>query len=182
MSLALSSGALGLGAIIQALKRVGIGPTTALAGLVTLLILAELALALWQSVPAIVPWCFIALMGAGTVATYSITAELFEKSFVGRVNCAINLFHIGGAFLLQTSIGLIIACWPQANGGHYPPNAYTAALLLLALAQGIALSWYGTTLPILKSVAAVDSGIRPIGDPEWSKRYPEKEHADAASV
>jgi hypothetical protein len=157
MSLALSSGALGLGVIIQALKRVGIGPTTALVGLVTLLISAELALALWQSVPAIVPWCLIALMGAGTVATYSITAELFEKSTVGRVNGAINLFHIGGAFLLQTSIGLIIARWPRAYGGHYPPSAYSAALLLLALAQVIALSWYWTTLPILKRVAPIDS-------------------------
>jgi MFS family permease len=182
MSLALSGGALCLGAIIQALKRVGIGPTTALAGLVTLLILAELALALRQPVPAIVPWCLIALMGAGTVATYSITAELFSKSSVGRVNCAINLFHIGGAFLLQTSIGLIIARWPQADAGHYPPSAYTAALLLLALAQAIALSWYSTTLPVQKCVAAVDSGLRLIGDPELTKRHPKEEHVNAASV
>jgi len=144
MSLTLSGGALGLGAIIQALKRVGIGPMQVLPGLVTLLMLAELLLALRQSVPAILPWCLIALMGAGTVATYSITADLFEKSAVGRVNGAINLFHIGGAFLLQTGIGFIIGRWPQTAGGHYPPSAYTVSLLFLTLAQALALSWYLT--------------------------------------
>src|SRR5215813_12549736 len=147
MSLALSGGALCLGAIIQALKRVGIAPTLVLPGLVTLLILAELLLALRQFTPAMIPWCVIALMGAGTVVTYSITAGLFDQSTVGRVNGAINLFHIGGAFLVQASIGFIIARWPQADGGHYPPTAYTAALLILALAQALALSWYWAPLP-----------------------------------
>ena len=147
MSLALSGGALCLGAIIQALKRVGIAPTRVLPGLVSLLILAELLLALRQSTPPIIPWCVIALMGAGTVATYSITAGLFEQSSVGRVNGAINLFHIGGAFLVQTTIGFIIARWPQADGGHYPPTAYTVAFLFLAFAQALALSWYSAPLP-----------------------------------
>ena len=142
MSLALSGGALGLGVIIQALKRVGIGPTKVLPALVTLLMLAEVILALRQPVPVIVPWCMIALMGAGTVATYSITADLFEKSTLGRVNGSVNLFHIGGAFILQTSVGFIIARWPQMDGGHYPPDAYTFALLFLVLAQLLALAWY----------------------------------------
>jgi hypothetical protein len=66
---------------------------------------------------------------------------------VGRINGAINLFHIGGAFLVQASIGFIIARWPQTAGGHYPPTAYTAALLILALAQALALSWYSAPLP-----------------------------------
>src|SRR5262249_47335637 len=96
MSLALSGGALCLGAIIQALKRVGVAPTLVLPGLVTLLILAELLLALRQFTPAIIPWCVIALMGAGTVATYSIAAGLFVQSTVGRVNGAIKLFHLRG--------------------------------------------------------------------------------------
>jgi MFS family permease len=147
MSLALSGGALCLGAIIQALKKVGIAPTLVLPGLAVLLISAELLLALRQSTPAIIPWCMIALMGAGTVATYSITAGLFEQSTVGRINGAINLFHIGGAFLIQASIGFIIGRWPQAAGGHSPPAAYTAALLFLALAQALALSWYSMPLP-----------------------------------
>jgi hypothetical protein len=159
MSLALSGGALCLGAIIQVLKRVGIAPTLVLPGLVTLLILAELLLALRQSTPPIIPWCVIALMGAGTVATYSITAGLFEQSTVGRVNGAINLFHIGGAFLVQASIGFIIARWPQTAGGHYPPTAYTVAFLSLAFAQALALSWYSTSLPIYQRAFAAATAL-----------------------
>jgi len=160
MSLALSGGALGLGAMIQALKIVRIGPTQVLPALVLLIIVAELLLALPPSVPAILPWCLIALMGAGTVVTYSITASLFEKSTVGRVNCAINLFHIGGAFLLQTSIGFIIARWPRMDGGHYPPSAYSAALLFLSLAQALALSWYSAPLPIFQRAFTADAVLR----------------------
>jgi MFS family permease len=155
MSLALSSGALGLGIIIQVLKRVGIGPTKVLPALVTLLMLAELLLALRQPVPVIVPWCLIALMGAGTVATYSITADLFEKSTLGRVNGSVNLFHIGGAFVLQTSVGFIIARWSQVDSGHYPPGAYTFALLFLVLAQLLALIWYLRPLSAPRIAVAV---------------------------
>jgi len=46
-------------------------------------------------------------MSSATVVTYSITADVFEKPMPGRVNGSINLFHIGGAFLLQTGIGFI---------------------------------------------------------------------------
>jgi hypothetical protein len=113
---------------------------------------AELMLAARRPFPSIIPWWLVAIMSAGTVATYSITADVFEKPILGRVNGAINLFHIGGAFLLQTGIGFIITRWP-VDAGHYPASAYNAALLLLALAQAIALSWYWTSLPILERVA-----------------------------
>ena len=184
MSLALSGGAISLGVIIQALKKVGIAPTLVLPGLVTLLILAELLLALRQSTLSIIPWCVIALMGAGTVATYSITAGLFERSIVGRINGAINLFHIGGAFLVQASIGFIIARWPQTAGDHYPPTAYTAALLFLALAQALALSWYSTPLPFYNSPLPHQRHSASKGRARLNcvDATTEKERADAASV
>jgi MFS family permease len=142
MSVALSVGALGLGVVIHAFKQIGVGPTKVLPVLVTLLMTSELALALRQPLPAILPWCLIAIMGAGTVVTYSITALVFEKSILGRLNGAINLFHIGGAFILQSGIGFLIARWPQSPTGHYPPAAYTATLLCLLALQFIALAWY----------------------------------------
>jgi hypothetical protein len=79
------------------------------------LMAAELMLATRHPFPSIIPWCLVAIMSAGTVATYSITADVFEKPMLGRVNGAINLFHIGGAFLLQTGIGFIIARWPPGG-------------------------------------------------------------------
>jgi len=121
--------------------------------MVMVLMAAELMLAAHHPIPSIIPWCLVAVMSAGTVATYSITADVFEKPMLGRVNGAINLFHIGGAFLIQTVIGLIITRWQPLDAGHYPASAYNAALLLLASAQAIALSWYWATLPILERIA-----------------------------
>jgi MFS family permease len=152
MSLMLSTSAIGLGAAISHLKHWGVGPSKILPAMVMVLMAAELMLAARRPFPSIIPWCLVAIMSAGTVATYSITADVFEKPILGRVNGAINLFHIGGAFLLQTGIGFIITRWP-VDAGHYPASAYNAALLLLALAQAIALSWYWTSLPILERVA-----------------------------
>ena len=81
-------------------------------------------------------------MGAGTVVTYSITATLFESSVLGRVNGVINLFHIGGAFIMQSGIGLLVAQWHPVAPGHYPAEAYTVALLALFAIQLLALAWY----------------------------------------
>jgi hypothetical protein len=153
MSLVLSMSALVLGAAISHLKHWGVGPSKILPGMVMVLMAAELMLVARRPFPSIIPWCLVAIMSAGTVATYSITADVFEKPMLGRVNGAINLFHIGGAFLLQTGIGFVITRWPPVDAGHYPASAYNAALLLLALAQAIALSWYWTTLPTLERVA-----------------------------
>ena len=117
MSFALSFGALGLGAAIRTLAKWQISASQVLIGLVTFFMGAELALALHAPMPLIVPWCFVALMGAGTVATYSITAVLFDSSVLGRVNGVINLCHIGCAFLMQFGTGLVLAQWHQTAPG-----------------------------------------------------------------
>src|SRR5262249_60654535 len=76
----------------------------------------------------------VAGMGAGTVLSYSILAQYFPKEIAGRANAALNVFHIGGAFVLQEVIGWIINRWP-AHGGHYPAIAYKAALALMIVLQ-----------------------------------------------
>ena len=142
MSLTLSLGALELGAVIRLAKRWGINPSHVLVGLVLCLVSAELTLALRLPVPSIAPWCVIGLVGAGTVATYSITASLFEKSVLGRVNGVINLFHIGSAFVMQSGVGMLVTQWHQTTPGHYPPNAYSQAVMVLLAIQLAALIWY----------------------------------------
>jgi nitrate/nitrite transporter NarK len=142
MSLTLSAGALGLGATISILKRWGIGPAKILPGMVFLLIGAEFLLTARHLLPSIIPWCLVAFMSAGTVATYSITADVFDRSTLGRVNGAINLFHIGGAFLVQSAVGLILSRWEPTAPGHYPAQAYTVMLVVLITGQAAALIWY----------------------------------------
>ena len=127
MALCLSLGAVALGGAVRSLKRRGVDPSAVLAALVTLFMTSELLLAMLKPAFTLGPWCIIALMGAGTVVTYSITATLFESSVLGRVNGVINLFHIGGAFIVRSGIGLLVAQWHPVAPGHYPAEAYTVA-------------------------------------------------------
>ena len=142
MALSLSLGAVGLGGAVRSLKRRNIDPSTVLAALVMLFMASELSLATLEPAFSALPWCLIALMGAGTVVTYSITATLFDSSVLGRVNGVINLFHIGGAFIMQSGVGLLVAQWHPVAPGHYPAEAYTRALLLDSAVQLLALVWY----------------------------------------
>jgi MFS family permease len=142
MSLVLSASALGLGATISHLKHWGVGPSKILPGMVMILMVAELMLTTRHPYPSIIAWCLVAMMSAGTVATYSITADVFEKPMLGRVNGAINLFHIGGAFVIQCAVGLILSRWEPTVPGHYPVMAYTVMLVVLILVQAAALAWY----------------------------------------
>jgi hypothetical protein len=83
----------------------------------------------------------IAAAGAATVLSFAILTEYFPKEMSGRANAALNLLHVGIAFLLQTGMGVIIAQWPQSDGS-YPAEAHqTAMAALLGLEVG-ALGWF----------------------------------------
>ena len=159
MSVALSAGALGLGAAISVLKRWGVGPSKILPGMALLLMAAEFLLTARQLVPSIIPWCLVAFMSAGTVATYSITAAVFDRSTLGRVNGAINLFHIGGAFLVQLAVGFILSRWEPTAPGHYPGEAYTVMLVVLISGQAAALIWY------LRAAKSGGQRVAPLAEP-----------------
>jgi hypothetical protein len=59
----------------------------------------------------------------------------------GRANAALNLLHVGGAFVLQYATGLVIAQWPEVNGA-YPMEAHQASMYAMLLLQVAALSWF----------------------------------------
>jgi hypothetical protein len=71
---------------------------------------------------------------------------------VRRANAALNVFHIGGAFLLQEAFGWIVDRWP-AHAGQYPPIAYRTALVLMMALQLIALLWFAHADRALQTAA-----------------------------
>lgn len=152
MALTLSAAALVLGIGADRLRGRGIAPQTMLGCAAVLFISAELVLILDPHSLSYAPWAVVAGMGAATVLSYSILAQYFPKQAAGRANAALNVFHIGGAFLLQDFIGWVIDRWP-ANGGHYPPIAYKSALALLIGLQLIALLWFGRRDQKLRAAA-----------------------------
>ena len=141
MAVALSLGALVLGVVADRLRRRGIGPEALLGLVAAVFITAQLALILRWPLPSYILWAVVAAVGAATVLSYAILAEYFPKEFAGRANGALNVFHIGGAFVLQYATGVVLQYWtPEA--GHYPEIAYQTAFALNLVLQIVAWVWF----------------------------------------
>lgn len=80
--------------------------------------------------------------GAAQTMTLAQARQLFPLYMTGKATTAVNLFAIGGTFLLQWWMGLIINLFPADGVGRYPPQAYTAALMFTGIGTLLALLWY----------------------------------------
>jgi hypothetical protein len=76
---------------------------------------------------------------------------VFPLAITGQATTAVNVFAIGGTFLLQWWMGLIIGAFPVDAAGHYPPAANSAALATTAAGTLAALLFY---LPLRRAGAA----------------------------
>ena len=141
MALALCAGALLLGILAERLRRHGVRTQVVLAAVGVLFIAAELALVLRLPVPSYLVWAIVGSVGAATVLSFTILAEYFPSEIAGQANAALNFLHIGGAFILQYAIGIIVDIW-GSTGGHYPIIAYQAAFTIILCLQIMAWSWY----------------------------------------
>ncbi len=114
---------------------------TFLAVAAVLFIAAQLALALGWPIPTALTWAIVAGVGAATVLSFAILAEHFPGEIAGRANAALNLLHVGSAFVLQSGIGLVIEQWTP-EGGRYPPIAYQTTFAFIIALQIAALLWF----------------------------------------
>lgn len=141
MACSLSAGALVMGMAADRLRKRGIRLETALFFIACVLLAAEATLMLGRRVDSYLPWAVIGAVGAATVLSYTILADYFPKELAGRANAALNILHIGGAFALQESMGLLVGHWTSI-GGHYPPIAHKTALALATGLQLVAMIWF----------------------------------------
>jgi hypothetical protein len=141
MAIALSVGALLLGVVADRLRRRGISPQNLLAAVGANAILAQLVIILRMPILSYAAWIIVSVAGVATVLSFASMTELFGKEASGRANAALNLLHVGSAFLIQCLTGFVVALWPEQIG-HHPPIAYlTAFAVNLALQVG-ALAWF----------------------------------------
>jgi MFS family permease len=142
MAVALCVGALFIGLLADRLRRRGIGPDAMLLVAALVFIASELALAFHLPIPTLGLWAVVAGMGAATVLSYSVLANLFPKEAAGRANGTLNLLHIGGAFTIQSAIGFIVGLWPCDVQGRYPASAYDFVFVMLVVLQVAAVVWF----------------------------------------
>ncbi|MGY4231069.1 MFS family permease [Bradyrhizobium sp. USDA 4449] len=156
MSIMLSGGAWLFGMTVHHFKRKGIGAETVLTMVAVLFIAAELSLILRASLPSILPWSIVAIVGTATVVSFAAIADYFPPELAGRANGALNVLHFGWAFLAQYLTGLILEQW-SASDGHKPVQAYQVAFGLNIALQIATLVWFA--LPWCQSVASWMSSI-----------------------
>jgi MFS family permease len=138
MAVALSVGALLLGAGSDRLRCRQVSPQIVLLATAIVFVVAEIMLVARVPIPSVALWAVVSSVGAATVLSYAILGSYFPKEISGQANAALNLFHIGGAFVFQSAVGLVVELWP-AHAGHYPAAAYQTAFLLLIVLQLAAL-------------------------------------------
>ena len=141
MAVALSIGAVLLGALATRLRRRNVEPQAVVGVVAALFMTVQTALILRWPLPSYVLWCLIAAAGAVTVLSYAILANHFPKELAGRANAALNVIHIGGAFALQELIGIVIERWP-VEGTHHPMIAYQVAFGIDLALQLVAWIWF----------------------------------------
>ena len=168
MASSLSAGALVIGVVADRLRKRDTRLETALFVAACVLVAAEAALILGLRVESHLPWAVIGAVGAATVLSYSILGDYYPKELAGRANAALNLLHIGGAFVLQEAIGLVIGHWTNI-GGHYPPIAYKTALALATGLQLVAMIWFLRAEP-----ARRNSGDQPAQSSKWTDSAPRR--------
>jgi MFS family permease len=142
MSSALCVSAVAFGMLSSWFRRRGLDTRLLFLAIAAAFIGCEFGLAFHAPIAPVAEWGLIAAMGAATVLSYSILSDFFPKHLSGRANSALNVLHIGSAFVLQTAFGLIVNLWQPDKTGHYPERAYQVAILAIVALQVAALVWY----------------------------------------
>lgn len=104
---------------------------------------SQFVLAVWPP-PVIVALAYFlfGFFGAFNIMLLAHTRRVFPTAMTGQAVSAVNLFGIGGTFLIQWFNGLIIDQFAVDAAGRYPPQAYTATLLFTAVGACLTLGWY----------------------------------------
>ncbi|MEZ4726716.1 MAG: MFS transporter [Caldilineaceae bacterium] len=136
----------GYGASGWLADQFGLGRILAIGGL--LFTLSQFGLAFRPALPVVVVlYVIFGITGGFNVMLMAQARQFFPLHMTGKAVTAVNTFGIGGTFILQWLMGVIINRFPADSAGHYPPQAYTTALLVTATGSLLAYLWY---LPLIQ--------------------------------
>lgn len=120
-------------------------PKMSIAGLATLvagtLVGSEILIVFRVPLSDFILWPLFAGLGAISVLSYGVLADLFPSVLAGRANAMLNILHTTTAFVLQAIIGVLISFWSPING-TYPVIAYQSAIALVIVLQVLAIAGF----------------------------------------
>lgn len=158
MGAGLTIGAATIGMLASWLRARGVGSANIFAGACGLFLLVQLVILTDRQLPAWLPWSCFALFGGMTVLGYSMLADIFPQERIGRANGALNVLHIGMAFVIQSLIGAVTNMWAPDAAGAYPLLAYQTALAVPVVLQVLALLWF-LLAPLLSKMGSIPAKV-----------------------
>jgi MFS family permease len=147
-------GFLGWGQAAYVLARHGIGTLRVFQVGAALFLLVQVFLAMGVTTGAGALWVAFGLFGTSSSLTFTVLSQAFPVTMTGRANTALNLLVFLSAFAFQWIFGAVVGLWP-AHAGHFHPDGYRAAFLLLLAVQAAAFLWIAAGARTLKPGAAL---------------------------
>ena len=142
MGAGLTVGAGVLGVFADFLRRRGVRAMTLFGCACSVFVGLQLTVLSRAVTPVWLPWGVVGAFGGMTVLSYSIIGELFPPEKIGRANGALNVLHLGMAFVVQYGMGVVASRWGADAGGHLPVVAYWAAFSFPLALQAAAFAWF----------------------------------------
>jgi hypothetical protein len=141
MAAGMAAGYLSTGAIAARLARLGLPvPMFAAIGIAVFTACGALMAAGWTGAPLALAAVY-GFGGSCNALNYAVLTAAFDVRLAGRVNTSLNLVIFAGAFALQWGLGAVLRLWPAVDG-HWPGQAWAAALWLPVALQVLGLLWF----------------------------------------
>ena len=135
-------GFLSMGTLADRLARIGVRPISVGIFGMCMFTLAVTVIALNPFADTTWVWYAFGLFGTFGILPYTALSQTFPKELTGRVVTGLNVLVFFGAFAVQWGVGAIINQWPEPSPGHFAPEGYQCAFLIVAAIQASGLLWY----------------------------------------
>lgn len=86
-------------------------------------------------------WAGFGFVGTSAILIFTGMAQLYPANLAGRINAALNLPVLAGAFAIQWGMGAIIDLWPEGSNGAYAVDGHRAAIAVVAALHAAAFIW-----------------------------------------
>jgi len=113
-----------------------------MAGGALLYLVALAMLALPVASGSLWPLVLFGLVSNTVVVGYVVLSAHFPLTHAARANTALNLLAFGGAFFAQAMVGRVLDLCPVLPGGHYDPEGYRVAFLILLGLSALSVAWF----------------------------------------
>ena len=139
---AMMVGNFAFGAINARLRSRGVSTLNAALTAMALMVFLQALIVLDIFAASLPLWIVMALCTSGPVAMYAVLSQRFPPELAGRTNTAINVLAFLGGFLVQSSIGFLLAQFPVSADGGYDPDGHRLALGIVVVIQVAAFAWF----------------------------------------